>query len=204
MDNPSQPKNNSGHTASYEQLDAPEAQSVDQPEDSETKIDRFDDPAYSAFDPANVSVSRISGSIFNAFLSCGAIAGTLFLYFYLGMVWQFFSLVLGAFALLLVLWWFAIFWPAIDHRHRGWRLSDVGLELHSGVWFRSEQAVPWARVQHADVSQGPIQRAYGIGTLTVHTAGTMNSSISLEGMNYEKAIELRDKIIRQRKSGDVV
>ena len=66
------------------------------------------------------------------------------------------------------------------------------------------QAVPWARVQHADVSQGPIQRMYGVGTLTIHTAGTSNSSVNLAGLSHELAISLRDKIIRQRASGDVV
>jgi len=156
------------------------------------------------FDQGSIPVSIITNAITSTVLSLISLAGAFALFSWLGPGWPFFSLVGFGIFLIGLLWWFSIFWPAIEYRYRSWRLSNVGLEIRAGVWFKEDSAVPWARVQHADVSQGPIQRMYGIGTLTVHTAGTSNSAISLEGMNYEKAIELRDEIIRQRKTGDVV
>jgi len=121
-----------------------------------------------------------------------------------GLGWLFYiCLAVGAILYLLLLW-YTIFWPAIEHRNRSWRLTDVGLELRHGVWWKHMHAVPWSRVQHADVTQGPLQRMYGVGTLTVHTAGTANSSVNLSGLSHEVAIQLRDEIIRQRAMGDVV
>ena len=64
--------------------------------------------------------------------------------------------------------------------------------------------VPLGRVQHADVSQGPIQRSFGLGTLIIHTAGTQNSSVVLSGLSQTTAIELRDQIISQKRGNDVV
>jgi membrane protein YdbS with pleckstrin-like domain len=92
----------------------------------------------------------------------------------------------------------AIFWPIASFRRTRWRLDETGLEIHKGVWWRHRIVIPMTRVQHADVSQGPLQRNYGIGTLTVHTAGTSNASVELSGLNYGVAMQIRDAIIRTR------
>ena len=116
-------------------------------------------------------------------------------------------LVLGAVCLPLIcllLLWSTIFWPQIEYRHIQWKLSDVGLEIRRGVLWKKETAIPWARAQHADVSQGPIQRLFEIGSLTIHTAGTKNSSVTIDGLAHHQAVQLRDEIIRQRKEQDVV
>ena len=50
-------------------------------------------------------------------------------------------------------------------------LPDEGVVLSSGVWWRSEVWVPMARLQHLDVSQGPLDRRWGMASLSLHTAG---------------------------------
>ena len=64
--------------------------------------------------------------------------------------------------------------------------------------------MPLARVQHTDVSQGPFQRQFELGTVTVHTAGTQNASVALSGLTHSVALQLRDQLIAQRDSKDVV
>lgn len=98
----------------------------------------------------------------------------------------------------------ALVWPGIEYRHLHWRLSEMGLEIRRGVFWKHRIAVPWARAQHADVSQGPLQRMFEIGSLTIHTAGTSNSSVTIDGLNHDRALKLRDEIIGQRKAHDVV
>jgi membrane protein YdbS with pleckstrin-like domain len=104
----------------------------------------------------------------------------------------------------LFLLWLAIYWPAVEHRHVRWSAGPKGVEIKRGVFWKHQIAIPWARVQHADVSQGPLARQFSIGNLTIHTAGTKHASIDIEGLNHAVAIELRDEVIRQRKAGDVV
>jgi len=162
------------------------------------------DAMFQTFDSRNVSAERTSGGIFTGIVGIAAIVAAVVLFFAIGFGWLFYASIATAVFCYVVLVYFSIFWPVVEHRHRRWRLTDVGLEVRHGVWWKHLQAIPWARVQHADVSQGPIQRAYGVGTLTVHTAGTSNSSVNLAGLSHEVAIELRDEIIRQRASGDVV
>lgn len=156
------------------------------------------------FDDRAVSVDKVASLIFTGVVSVGAIVGLIVLFTSVGLGWLLYSIAGIVFAIALFLLFLSFAWPRIEHRHRSWRLTKVGLEVRHGVWWKHLQAVPWARVQHADVSQGPLQRMYGIGTLTVHTAGTSNSSVNLSGLAHEQAIELRDQIIRQRSSSDVV
>ncbi len=114
-------------------------------------------------------------------------------------------------ALVIVAWlavtglvcWRAQFWPAIDFRHRRWRLSPVGMEIRRGVWWREVINVPRARIQHTDVNQGPIERRFGIAHLVIHTAGTMSASVHLFGLGYDEAIRVRDELLRTG-TGDAV
>lgn len=156
------------------------------------------------FDQRNVSVDKIASLIFTGVVSVASIIGLVVLLSSIGLSWIFYLVAGVVSAIVLLLLYLSFAWPKIEHRHRSWRLTQSGLEIRHGVWWKHLQAVPWARVQHADVSQGPLQRIYSIGTLTVHTAGTSNSSVALTGLAHQQAIDLRDQIVRQRSSSDVV
>lgn len=100
----------------------------------------------------------------------------------------------------------AIFWPAIAYRHRSYRFAEDGVHLRRGVFWRSQIAVPRSRVQHTDVSQGPLERMHGIATLTLHTAGNHYAAVSLPGLAHGEAVALRDFLLAARaaEAGDAV
>ena len=155
-------------------------------------------------DPSSVTASRIVNCITSAVVLVGSVIGALAAIFTgLPAPWPWLLPVILVVANLLLLW-LAIFWPAIEHRHVKWSVGQVGVQIKKGVFWKHQIAIPWARVQHADVSQGPLARQFSIGNLTIHTAGTKHASINIEGLNHAVAIELRDEVIRQRKAGDVV
>ncbi len=64
--------------------------------------------------------------------------------------------------------------------------------------------VPRSRVQHTDVSQGPIERTYDLATLIIYTAGTHYASISLGGLSHETALFIRDHLIAGGEKDDAV
>ena len=84
-----------------------------------------------------------------------------------------------------------------------WLLTDDMLEIHKGVWWRKVVTVPRNRVQHTDVTQGPIQRRYGIATLVLHTAGTQDSTVSLEGLARAEAEAARDHLLAHQRDDAV-
>jgi membrane protein YdbS with pleckstrin-like domain len=84
--------------------------------------------------------------------------------------------------------------PRRRYRAAGYELGADRLRVVKGVLFRSDTIVPFGRVQHLDVAQGPVERYYGIATLTLHTAGTHNASVSLPGLGHETALAMRESI----------
>lgn len=87
--------------------------------------------------------------------------------------------------------------PQRIHRHLGYRVTDKFLQEVHGWMFHTDTIVPFVRVQHLDVRQGPVEKAFGVATLVVHTAGTHNSIVTVPGLAPEKAAAIRD-IIREQ------
>ncbi len=159
---------------------------------------------WNKLDPASVTTNRIVYFIGFAFaVLASVVGGAIAIASELPEPWHWLLPVILVIVNMILLW-LAIYWPAIEHRNVRWLTSPVGVEIKKGVFWRHQIAIPWARVQHADVSQGPLARQFSLGNLTIHTAGTKHASIDLEGLSHDVAIELRDKVIRQRKAGDVV
>jgi membrane protein YdbS with pleckstrin-like domain len=91
--------------------------------------------------------------------------------------------------------WFLQRWPPIEYRYASYRVDQAGLEIRRGVYWRSVVNVPRSRVQHTDVSQGPLERKYGLATLAVHTAGTEHARVELSGLPHEAALTIRDHLL---------
>ena len=63
--------------------------------------------------------------------------------------------------------------------------------------------VPRSRVQHTDVSQGPIERGFGLGTLVIYTAGTEHARVELHGLEHGTALHIRDHLLKSADADDV-
>ena len=77
-----------------------------------------------------------------------------------------------------------------------YRLTEKLLQVVRGWLFHVDTVVPLVRVQHIDVTRGPLEKMFGVATLVVHTAGTHNSIVTLPGLAPERAAHIRD-IIRE-------
>jgi uncharacterized protein len=84
--------------------------------------------------------------------------------------------------------------PQSRYNARGYQISADRLRVVRGLLFRSDTVVPFGRVQHIDVHQGPLDRFFGLATLTLHTAGNHNAGVSLPGLGEELAREMREEI----------
>jgi membrane protein YdbS with pleckstrin-like domain len=91
--------------------------------------------------------------------------------------------------------WHSQRWPAIAYQHTSYRVDDQGIEIRKGVYWRVVINVPRSRVQHIDVSQGPIERRYRLGTLVIYTAGTDHAKVDLEGLAHGRALLIREHLL---------
>lgn len=102
------------------------------------------------------------------------------------------GLIIGPVALLALIAILRI--PMRRHLARGYTMGDDRLRVVRGILFRHDTVVPFGRVQHIDVNQGPLERMFNIATLTLHTAGTHNASVHLPGLEQGLAREMREEI----------
>lgn len=84
--------------------------------------------------------------------------------------------------------------PGRIYRRWGYDMGDEQLRILRGFLWRTDTIVPFNRIQHIDVAQGPLQRMFGLSTLIVHTAGTHNSIVTLPGLATDNAELMRDTI----------
>lgn len=154
------------------------------------------DGRHERLDPAFVPYDRLSGWVGVAFVFGLGLIGLFALWIFSEVkLWKL-GIVAGAwFALVFLLVTTTLLLPRKRWEHARWTLSRAGLEIKKGVYFRSITNVPRSRVQHTDVTQGPIQRRFGLATLVVHTAGQQNSEVQLEGITFDVAKALRDDLM---------
>jgi uncharacterized protein len=99
--------------------------------------------------------------------------------------------------------WLSQWWPGVAYRYASYRLNERALEIRRGVLWRSVIDVPRSRIQHSDVSQGPLERLHGLGTLGVYTAGTSHALVQLHGLDHGRALAIREHLM-QADEDDVV
>lgn len=79
---------------------------------------------------------------------------------------------------------------------------EDGVLIRRGVWWRTEIFVPRARIQHTEVNQGPLDRRWGMASVSLHTAGTHLENLKLPGLPRELAQRLRDELLDRRRDVD--
>lgn len=95
---------------------------------------------------------------------------------------------------LLVLIAAALLGPRRRYRSWGYGRTDDELSVRHGLMVRRLTIVPFGRVQHIDLAQGPIERALGLATLVLNTAGTRGAAVRLPGLLRADAEALRDHV----------
>ena len=84
--------------------------------------------------------------------------------------------------------------PRRIYARLGWRADDVQLQAVRGWLVHVDTIVPFVRVQHIDVTRGPLDKMFGTATLVIHTAGTHNNVVVVPGLAPERADALRSMI----------
>ncbi len=96
--------------------------------------------------------------------------------------------------------WYSIHW----FKAYKYKLSEAGLKIHKGVFWQQQNMVPRNRVQHIDITTGPLERRYDLSKLVVHTAGTRNATVTLPGLLHQDAADLRQELINSNQEEDTV
>lgn len=97
----------------------------------------------------------------------------------------------------LLIWHF----PARRLAHIAYHMGSDHLRITRGYIFRTDTLLPFSRVQHIDVGQGPLERGLGLASLTIHTSAILNQAVTLPGLNQNDAAAMRAAIHQRIQMG---
>lgn len=149
--------------------------------------------SWTPLEPGQLRAMRISGAIVGTILSLIVLGVGWLVHHETEPAWSWLVIVICALALGGIFWLVGV---APARRFHRWGYMRQADELHiaHGTITHVETSVAFHRVQHIDVSQGPIERMCGVMQLVLNTSGTVNSRIRLPGLSRETAEGLRDEI----------
>ncbi len=86
-------------------------------------------------------------------------------------------------------------WLVERGRYRSWGYAEreEDLIVTRGLLFRRVSVVPYGRMQFIDVTAGPIDRAFGLATVQLHTAAAATDA-RIPGLVRADADALRDRL----------
>jgi uncharacterized protein len=88
-----------------------------------------------------------------------------------------------------------LLWRFVGRRFGSWGYAerDDDLLVRRGVMFARLSVVPYGRMQFIDVTAGPLERAFGLATVRLHTAAAATDA-RIPGLEREEAARLRDRL----------
>jgi membrane protein YdbS with pleckstrin-like domain len=82
----------------------------------------------------------------------------------------------------------------------GYLEREDDLLIRRGLLVRRLSVVPYGRMQFIDVTAGPVERAFGLATVRLHTAAAA-SDARIPGLATEEAARLRDRLAALGEAG---
>jgi membrane protein YdbS with pleckstrin-like domain len=80
-----------------------------------------------------------------------------------------------------------------------WALREDDVYAGYGVVWRVTRSIPRVRVQHVDITSGPIDRALGLVHVALHVAGSAGPVLTIPGLAPGEAETLREALLESAK-----
>jgi len=116
-------------------------------------------------------------------------------------MWIGVAITLSCFVPILIVAGVTLYWIPKFYSSITYTLEDDKITVTKGVWWKTKSFVPYNRITNINIYQGPISRRFGLGKLSIQTAGFSGTSSS--GAKVAEAVvfgvknfeEIKDVII---------
>ncbi|WP_017575664.1 PH domain-containing protein [Nocardiopsis kunsanensis] len=83
--------------------------------------------------------------------------------------------------------------PQWRYRVHRWEVTDTAVYTSSGWVWQEWRVAPMSRIQTVDTARGPLQRVFGLSSVTVTTASAAGP-IEISGLDHTLATEVVDQL----------
>ena len=104
------------------------------------------------------------------------------------------SSTVSVFLLLLIMGYIA---DSIGFRYSGYAIRDKDILFRRGWLIHKIRVVPLNRVQHVSVQSGPIERKFGLSSVSIFTAGAGTADLTIRGITEITAQQIKEWISNQ-------
>ncbi|GAA3753597.1 PH domain-containing protein [Salinactinospora qingdaonensis] len=93
--------------------------------------------------------------------------------------------------------------PQWRYRVHRWETTDDAVYTLAGWLWQEWRVAPMSRIQTVDTQRGPLQRLFGLSTVTVTTASAAGA-LSIDGLDAERAAAVAERLteVTQATEGD--
>ncbi|GAA1483396.1 PH domain-containing protein [Brachybacterium fresconis] len=82
--------------------------------------------------------------------------------------------------------------PRVRWRIHRWEATDDALYSRTGLLWEEWRAAPLSRIQTVDLDRGPLQRSFGLATISVSTASA-RGAVRISALDAELATDLVER-----------
>jgi len=84
----------------------------------------------------------------------------------------------------------------------GYALREKDIVFKEGYLWRSVTVVPFNRIQHAEVEQGPFDRLFDLSKIKIYTAGGSSSDLQIPGLRPTESESIKFFILNKTGSDE--
>jgi len=90
----------------------------------------------------------------------------------------------------------------LGFKKKGYALREKDIMYKSGLIWKAITTIPFSRIQHCEVKEGPIERLFGLSSLHIYTAGGSSSDIDIPGLYPQQAQDIKSFVLKKINTED--
>lgn len=105
----------------------------------------------------------------------------------------------GAWFLTILVYYFII---SQSFKRKAYALREKDAMYRSGWITRVLHICPYNRIQHCSIHAGPLERRFGLASISLYTSGSDGSDIRIPGLTESTAASIREFIMQKVRTDD--
>ncbi len=101
---------------------------------------------------------------------------------------------IGLFILLSVIGWISV---KLSFNLSGYAVREKDILFKHGWLIQKIRIVPLKRIQHVSIQSGPVDRNFGLASISIFTAGSHEADFTIKGITAQTALQLKEWISKQ-------
>lgn len=93
-----------------------------------------------------------------------------------------------------ILFAFLIFFFIMGFSRRKYAIRNKDVSYKSGVFIKKITTVPFSRIQHVEIDEGPLSRLFKLASISVFTAGDSSDDLVIKGLKRKEAYRIKEFI----------